>query len=284
MRGVSGARLMKADDGYHYVVKSVKNPERRRILINEYVSHVLMAAMGIDTPPVAFLTTLESINDGVNDPCFASRYPFHPDQFAIYDFLPDSLLATIANRDAFFGALVFDKWTSNADARQAIFYRARVQSPAPVQPAKTALVAQMIDNGQAFQGLDWTFRDSPVQGVYGRPCVYGENLNWRDFDPWIEKMRAISLSFLMDAVLATPPSWCQGEEEQLAALMSRLWSRRERVPELVADSVLWILERQRLTSSFVQKSPRPFTLGDSCKSRLRMKSSPFDIGANPVIA
>jgi hypothetical protein len=38
----------------------------------------------------------------------------------VYDFIPDLLLDKVVNRNEFLGALVFDKWIGNADARQFI--------------------------------------------------------------------------------------------------------------------------------------------------------------------
>ena len=45
----------------------------------------------------------------------------------VYDFLPDTLLDKVVNANEFLGVLAFDKWMGNADARQSIFFRARLR-------------------------------------------------------------------------------------------------------------------------------------------------------------
>ena len=71
---------------------------------------------------------------------------------------------------------MFDKWVSNADGRQAVFFRARVNEWLPGaahEPALTmGFIALMIDQGFAFNGPEWSFTDSPVQGLYARKLVY----------------------------------------------------------------------------------------------------------------
>ena len=62
---------------------------------------------------------------------FGSRYPGDPSRMAVYDFVPDTLLHQVRNLSDFLGALVFDKWVSNADGRQAVFFRARVREWLP---------------------------------------------------------------------------------------------------------------------------------------------------------
>jgi len=58
---------------------------------------------------------------------FGSRFPGDPARTAVYDFLPDALLASVENLSEFLVVLAFDKWIGNADARQAIFFRARLR-------------------------------------------------------------------------------------------------------------------------------------------------------------
>ena len=53
---------------------------------------------------------------------FGSRHPGNPDTLAIYDFIPDALLAQVANSEQFRAVLVFDRWVANADGRQSRFF------------------------------------------------------------------------------------------------------------------------------------------------------------------
>jgi hypothetical protein len=58
---------------------------------------------------------------------FGSRYPVDPLRQAVYDYLPLSLLRVVLNADSFCGMLAFDKWVSNANGRQAVFFRDRAR-------------------------------------------------------------------------------------------------------------------------------------------------------------
>jgi len=187
MRGGSQAHLIEAFDGFHYVVKFRNNPQHRRILVNEWVSATFLSYLGLSTPPVAIVRVTNEFLQKNPDvyiqlgsqrfpPAegwhFGSRFPGDPGRMAVYDFLPDALLGKIENLGEFAGALAFDKWTGNADARQAIFFRARIRDTERSESYEDlGFVAQMLDNGYVFEGLNWGLTDSPVQGLYFRPLV-----------------------------------------------------------------------------------------------------------------
>jgi hypothetical protein len=189
-----------------------------------------MIALGIRTPLVYTVTLPEP--DGQPRIHFGSLVSVAPEKVAIYDLLPDRFLETIANRDDFWGAMVFDKWTSNADRRQCIFYRVPAQH--------TAWIVEMIDNACAFQGGDWTYRESAVQGLYTRASVYGQNPTLRPFESWLQRLMALDRSVLEQARVLVPNSWIVGQEAALDRLLLRLWLRRERVADLIVDSVRWL--------------------------------------------
>ena len=72
----------------------------------------------------------------------------------VYDFVPDVLLQKVTNVNHFLGILAFDKWAGNADARQCIFFRARVSEWTPShdpKSTKVGFVAQMVDHGYIFE-------------------------------------------------------------------------------------------------------------------------------------
>lgn len=247
MRGGAQAHLIEAADGHCYVVKFRNNPQHRRILVNELVANTLLEYLEIATPPVAvveftpeFLAanpetaiTLGSRREpappGVH---FGSRYPGDPERLAIYDYLPDALLDRVANRRDFLGVLAFDKWAGNADARQAIFYRARLTN----RGAEAAFVAQMMDNGFLFDGPHWRFTDSPLQGLYFRPAVYREVTSLDDFQPWLDRIHHLPDAVLDAALKRVPPDWIAGDGDDLENLLLRLWRRRTRLDDLIAGS------------------------------------------------
>src|ERR1035441_5966515 len=46
-------------------------------------------------------------------------------------------------------------------------------------------VAHMIDHGYAFNGPNWDFPESAVQGLYARKLVYESVRSLDDFEPWL---------------------------------------------------------------------------------------------------
>src|SRR6185437_683953 len=132
----------------------------------------------------------------------------------------------------FLGVLAFDKWVNNADARQAVFFRAHVNSRSR-SPAEGHLgfVAQMVDNGFVFEGPNWRLSESPLQGLYFRPLVYRPVRGWADFEPWLERIRHFPEEVVDQAVKQLPPAWLEGDRDEFEKLLERLLARRKRVPD-----------------------------------------------------
>ncbi len=254
MRGGAQAHLIEAADGHCYVVKVRNNPQHRRILVNEWISSVFLHYLGIATPEVAIIeigaeflrenpevylqlgTGRREIETGWH---FGSRYPGDPARSVVYDFLPDTILEKVENLEEFRGALAFDKWMGNADSRQAIFFRARLRDWLPgsaSHPLRLGFVAQMVDNGFAFEGPHWRFGDSPIQGLYFRPLVYQSARGLQDFQPWLDRIVNFPEEIVDQAVRELPPSWIEGEDAELEAVLEKLMTRRRRVPDLLDAS------------------------------------------------
>jgi hypothetical protein len=159
----------------------------------------------------------------------------HPDRVAIFDFLPDKLLGKVENTADFLGTLVFDKWIGNADSRQAVFFRARAKTWTPLkgQVTKTGFFVQMIDHGFAFNGPNWDFQDSPIQGLYFRTSVYDSVHSLESFEPWLSMVENFPSEAIDSAWRQIPSSWYLGDEDELEQLLERLMKRRTLVPELI---------------------------------------------------
>ena len=202
MRGGAQAQLLEADDGHWYVVKFRNNPQHRRILVNEALSATILEYLKVSVPETALIevtpdflqanpelhiqlgTRRVEIEPGWQ---FGSRFPGDPGRLAVYDFLPDALLAQVVNLDEFRAILVFDKWTGNADGRQCVFYRAMVMSDQR-GGGRPGFVARMIDHGYAFNGPHWDFPESAVQGLYARKVVYDPVRSLDHFQPWLDQV------------------------------------------------------------------------------------------------
>jgi hypothetical protein len=253
MRGGAQSHLLQADDGHWYVVKFRNNPQHRRILVNETIAAVLLDYLRISQPETTLVEVtpefLESnpevfIQLGTRRTAipagwhFGSRYPGDPGRTAVYDFLPDALLARVVNFNEYLGALVFDKWAGNADSRQSIFVRARIKEWAPEAGAhhlEKGFLAQMVDHGYLFDGPNWDFCDSPLQGLYYRPLVYEKVRGWDDFEPWLSQVVDFPEDVIDSALKRIPEAWLDGDREALGALLERLLARRKRVPDLIGE-------------------------------------------------
>jgi hypothetical protein len=253
MRGGAQAHLLECDDGHFYVVKFLNNPQHRRILINEWIASVFLNYLQISAPAAAIVnlsaeflesnpevhiqlgTRHLSVEPGWH---FGSRYPGDPAQVMVYDFLPDVLLDKVVNVGEFRGVLAFDKWMGNADARQSIFFRARLRqwSPGPEQPPRAGFVAHMMDHGYVFDGPHWIFPDSPLQGLYFRPSVYQNVRSFDDFEPWLDRVVHFPEEVVDAAQKQIPPDWLAEDGPALDAMLAKLMSRRKRVPDLIRES------------------------------------------------
>jgi hypothetical protein len=254
MRGGAQAHLLECDDGHFYVVKFRNNPQHRRVLINEWIGSVFLNYLKISTPEAAIVSLsaafleanpeiyiqLGSRHQAVEAGWhFGSRYPGDPGKIMVYDFLPDALLDKVANASEFLGVLAFDKWMSNADARQSIFFRARLRQwplTASESAPRAGFVALMMDHGYVFDGPHWKFPDSPLQGLYFRPSVYQHVRGWADFEPWLDRVVYFPEEIVDAALKQIPPEWVAEDADALQAMLEKLMSRRRRVPDLIGDS------------------------------------------------
>jgi hypothetical protein len=254
MRGGAQSHLIEGKDGHQYVVKFLNNPQHRRILVNEWLSGVLLRHLQIHTPEIVLVHVPEDFIAANSELCilrgsqreqpqpglhFGSRLAVNPDRVAIYDFLPDVLLSKIENRSDFVGAVVFDKWVCNSDSRQAVFFRARAKKWTPLKgdtPARTGFFAQMIDHGFAFNGPHWAYPDAPVHGVYFRTSVYNEVRSLDSFEPWLDMVKHFPVEVIDQAWKEIPPSWLDGDEAELEKLLEQLLKRRARVEQLILET------------------------------------------------
>ena len=263
MRGGAASHLMLADDECYYVVKFRNNPQHPRVLVNELISYVLLERLGLPQPGWAIVNVpasliertpeLEMEAGAVMRPCepglhFGSRYPVDPSRQAVYDYVPLSLLRMVVNVESFLGMVCFDKWMSNADGRQAIFFRDRAKRWLDAEatdaegrligPRSLVYVANMIDHGFVFNAQHWDFSDLPEQGLYSRREVYQGVTGFDSFEPWLSRIRNISTEALDDAYKRIPAEWHGGEWDRLEDLLERLYVRRQKLPELLARGKL----------------------------------------------
>jgi hypothetical protein len=240
MRGGAQAHMMRADDGHFYVVKFQNNPQHLRVLANELFATRLAERLGLPVPRTEVVEVgawlIENTPDlrvelaGNSLPCtpglqFGSRFAANPFEGQIFDYLPESQLPRVRNLGDFAGMLAFDKWTCNANGRQAAYWRLARQRNYTVT---------FIDQGYCFNAGEWTFPDSPLRGVYGYNAVYAGVGGWQSFVPWIERIEAISAADIGELAGAIPPEWYAGAADELERLIEQLVARRALVRDLIS--------------------------------------------------
>jgi hypothetical protein len=227
---------MRADDGECYATKLQNNPQSTRVLANEFLACRIAQLIGLRVPQVAILQVDEAIIREQQiaftigggsvapkpGPQFGSRWIAEEQSF---DFLPRTLLNRVQNIKEFAAALAFDKWTGNADGRQAVFHRSRPQRK---------YTATFIDFGYAFNAAEWSFPDSPLRGTYAVNEVYAHVRTMDDFSPWLERIENVRADQLRSIAEDVPVEW-NGAWSELQELLARLMDRRRIVRQLIDD-------------------------------------------------
>ncbi|HEY6770713.1 MAG TPA: HipA family kinase [Candidatus Sulfotelmatobacter sp.] len=239
MRGGAQGHLMRCSDNYFYVVKFRNNPQHMRVLANELLATRLAERAGLPVPATEVVEVDEWLVDHTPElhiqlahdliRCqpglqFGSRYVVSPAEGQVFDYIPVDRLDHVRNLDAFAGILVVDKWTGNADLRQAAFWR---------KLRERRYTATFIDQGYCFNAGQWTFPDNPLSGVYATNEVYASVRDWKSFEPWLSRVEKMEENIVWRLAEEIPPEWYGGEWNELETLVRNLLSRRGTVRHLI---------------------------------------------------
>jgi hypothetical protein len=241
MRGGAQGQLMLGADGHVYVVKFQNNPQHIRVLANEFLATRLAAAAGLTAPEVELIEVsswlventpeLEMDLGRTRERCvpglqFGSRFVGGLMPGQVMDFLPEEQMSEVRNLEEFAGILALDKWTGNANGRQAVFTRTQ---------RERRYKAVFIDYGYCFHAGEWRFEDTPLRGVYYRNDVYREISGWESFEPWLTRIESMPADTVWDAASEVPPDWYGGDLSEMEALVEKLLARRSRIRELIEE-------------------------------------------------
>jgi len=239
MRGGAQGQLMLGADGEVYVVKFQNNPQHRRVLANEFVASRLAAAAGLSVPEVKLVEVSGWLIDNTPEleidlgrtrvRCqpglqFGSRFAGGLMPGQVVDYLAEEQLVEVKNLQEFAGILALDKWTGNANGRQAVFTR---------KARERRYKAVFIDFGYCFHAGEWRFEDAPLRGVYYRNEVYRGVAGWESFEPWMTRMETMPAETIWEAAAEIPPDWYGGDLDEMEALVEKLLARRSRIRELI---------------------------------------------------
>jgi len=240
MRGGAQGHLMRCSDGNFYVVKFRNNPQHLRVLANELLATRLAERAELPVAAAEVVEVGEWLVDNTADlsillagssmRClpglqFGSRYVVSPLEGQVFDYLPMDMLGRVRNLETFAGILAMDKWTGNANGRQAAFWR---------RMRERKYTAAFIDQGYCFNAGEWTFPDHPMRGVYARNEVYASVRGWESFEPWLTRIEKMEAEIVWQAASEIPPEWYCGDWDALEQLVRQLIERRGRVRELIS--------------------------------------------------
>jgi hypothetical protein len=239
MRGGAQGQLMLGADGHLYVVKFQNNPQHMRVLANEFLASRLAAAVGLSVPAAELVEVsswlientpgLEMELGQTRIRCtpglqFGSRFAGGLMPGQVVDYLPEEQLLELRNLSEFAGILALDKWTGNANGRQAVFVR---------RQRERRYKAVFIDFGYCFHAGEWRFEDAPLRGVYPRNTVYQNVKAWNAFEPWLSTMERMPAETVWAAASEIPPEWYGGDLGEMEVLVEKLLARRSRIRELI---------------------------------------------------
>lgn len=243
MRGGAQGQLMLGADGNAYVVKFQNNPQHLRVLANELMATKLALAAGLSAPEAELVEvsqwlientpeleidlgrTRERCKSGLQ---FGSRFVGGMMPGQVVDFMPEDQLGELRNLGEFAGMLALDKWTGNANGRQAVFVR---------KPRERRYRAVFIDYGYCFHAGDWKFEDVPLRGVYFRNHVYREITGWDSFEPWLSRIETMPAETVWAAANEVPPEWYGGDLSEMEALVEKLLARQSRIREVGSAAI-----------------------------------------------
>jgi hypothetical protein len=226
MRGGAQGQLMLGADGNVYVVKFQNNPQHTRILANEFLASRIAAAAGLSVPETDLVEVSDWLVENTQDlemdlgqtreRCrpglqFGSRFAGGLMPGQVMDYLPEEQLAEVRNLGEFAGILALDKWTGNANGRQAVFVR---------KQRERRYKAVFIDFGYCFHAGEWRFEDASLRGVYYRNDVYREIMGWESFEPWLTRLETMPAETVWGG-----PTMCRRSGTAAIRARWKLWWR-----------------------------------------------------------
>lgn len=238
LRGGSQSQLIRASDNGLWAVKFLGNPQHDRVLANEFFASRLGQHLSLPLPDVEVIEVTDDLVQRTPELCvesvgyskpfvgglhLASRFAGNPETDEILNYLPESLFPKVLNRLAFAKVLVLDKWTSNADGRQAVFVKDRTGY----------FTATFIDQGYSFNAGEWSFPDLPLHGIYYRNYVYQEVTSWENFEPALTAAEEMDRQQIWECAAPIPSEWCGPASDALPRLVEDLYRRRSMIRNLI---------------------------------------------------
>jgi hypothetical protein len=234
--------LVKASDGFLYVVKMMDSFQGPNVLANEALGNELAKYLGISVPAWRPIEISESCVDKylllhwtgsdswLDRPgpglYFGSRAVSQEEDAFVYHELPENWEGRISNRSDFAGMLLLDLWANQIGPRKAVFL-----------PSADGLMvtAFFIGNGQMFGGYWGREEQQRGSALYPDRRVYTHLDVNRIFNTWLQKAIAMDEKMLLQMARIVPRQW--HDSTYLQEVASQLQVRKWRVAQLLAQEM-----------------------------------------------
>jgi hypothetical protein len=231
LRGGSQPILVRANDGFFYVVKFLDNLQGSNLLFNEVLGTELFRRAGLPVPEWRLVHISEDFLDrnpecwmetehGRRRPkagwCFGSQF-LGLRNVPVFEILPGQRFNRIRNRKDFWIAWVLDTFCGHTDNRQAVF----------LKHDSMWIDAFFIDHGHLFGGASGTSSSSFVASRYLDARIYASP-NKNDADCIQRTIFGLDLNELANIANSLPESW------KTASAISNF----ERFTDRVSDTTL----------------------------------------------
>jgi hypothetical protein len=136
------------------------------------------------------------------------------------------MLSRVENVNTFAGALAFDLWTNNTGSQQAIFSRS---SHEPLYKVDYLYRGWLPKATHMFGCAP----DPAQMAMYRTTTVYKDINSWRDFEPFLGRIKAMDIATLEDIAQEIPKCWL-GSCNLMERLLGELHARQTIVFDLLS--------------------------------------------------
>lgn len=150
---------------------------------------------------------------------YGSKYPADPTVHAIYDFLPESLVASVRNRSEFSVMRAISLWLGDSMSPHAVYVR---------QPERDFL-ACMVGFGQAFRFNEPARRLFPIE----RALLETDD-TWDQIGSGVDQINRLDERHLRKLAKEIPPKWWEGADRSASHIVDQLLHRRVHLPSMLA--------------------------------------------------
>lgn len=262
LRGGSQPILVRANDGYLYVLKFANNLQGPNLLFNESAGTELYRACGLPVPkwrplkvsdsfldinPACWMHTPEGRLRPASGLCFGSRF-LGGNGRRLFEILPGSSIKRVRDQVSFWKAWLIDICGEHVDNRQAIFAEA----------ADGWLDAYFVDHGHLFGGPKGDLKLRFCASRYLDQRIYGK-VTVRTVLGIKDMLEAVDIDRVRGRIQTIPSEWTHASAR---ASFERCLERLATLSlvEHVADAMFEQVEQLTKTESGIieyrRKAPR----------------------------